>query len=154
MGRTTALDDDLITTFGRLVEAQSHLGKQLGRSLEREAGIGHAWFEVLLRASRAGRGQLTLSALAQQVVLTTGGITKLVDRMADAGLVERVPCATDRRVTFVALTGKGDATLQQAAEVHARNLHDVFAGFTAADLSRLDELLDRLRTAELDGGAT
>ena len=148
MQRITA-DDALISTFGRLVEAQAHLGKQLGRSLEQEAGIPHAWFEVLLRASRAQGGQISMSSLAQQVVLTSGGVTKLVDRMVDADLVERVPCPTDRRVSFVALTAKGRAALRQASRVHARNLRRVFSGFTTSDLRTLDELLDRLREAGL-----
>ena len=149
MRQITPQDDSLITTFGRLVEAHSRLGKQLGRSLENQAGVPHAWFEVLLRISRADGGHVSMSALAQQVALTSGGVTKLVDRMIDAGLVERVPCPTDRRVQFAALTPQGNDALQRAAHVHAADLRRVFAGFTAADLRALDALLDRLRQADI-----
>ena len=55
-----------------------------------------------------------MGALAQQVALTTGGVTRLVDRMISAGLVERVPCPTDRRVLFAALTPAGEAKLDEA----------------------------------------
>jgi DNA-binding MarR family transcriptional regulator len=149
MATASDSDEALITTFGRLVEAYSGLGQQLGRSLEQQSGIPHTWFEVLLRISRAERGQVTMGALAQQVALTTGGITRLVDRMIRAGLVQRVPCATDRRVHFVALTEQGRATLDEAAKVHAANLRRAFAGFTAAELTTLDDLLHRVRAARV-----
>lgn len=150
MSRVTAADDALITTFGRLVEAHSHLGKQLGRSLEQQVGVPQAWFEVLLRIRRADGGQVGMSALAQQVALTSGGITKLIDRMVSAGLVERVPCPTDRRVYFAALTPQGRDTLGRAVSVHAADLRQVFADFDEQDLSALDALLDRLRQAGVD----
>lgn len=148
MEQVTA-DDALVTSFGRLVEAQASLGKQLGRALEQHAGVSHAEFEVLLRVARAPGGRISMGALAAQVALTSGGITRLVDRMTAAGLLRRVPCPTDRRVAFAALTADGERTLQQALEVHAANLRQVFAGFSAADLRRLDALLDRLRAVEL-----
>lgn len=141
----TAADDRLITTFGRLVEVHSALGQQLGRSLEQQCGISHSWFEVLLRISRADGGQLSMGALAQQVALTSGGITRMLDRMIAAGLIERVPCPTDRRVQFAALTSGGQAKLEQAAKLHAANLRQAFDGFSAHDLRTFDELLDRLR---------
>src|SRR5687768_14139170 len=146
----TAADDALVTTFGRLVEAHAGLGKRLGRSLEQEAGVSHAWFEVLLRISRADGARISMGALAQQVVLTSGGVTKLVDRMVDAGLVARVPCPTDRRVAFAALTPSGEEALRRAMAVHARNLRQVFAGFSERELRTFDTLLDRLRAAGLE----
>ena len=149
MKRVTAADERLITTFGRLVEVHSALGQQLGRSLEQECGISHGWFEVLLRISRADGGQISMGSLAQQVALTTGGITRLLDRMIAAGLVERVPCPTDRRVHFAALTEKGWAKLEAAAKVHASNLRQAFGGFSAQDMVTFDELLDRLRAVKL-----
>lgn len=149
MQQITAQDDALITTFGRLVEAHSQLGRQLGRSLEKRADVPHAWFEVLLRVSRADGGQVSMSALAQQVALTSGGVTRLVDRMIGAGLVERVPCPTDRRVQFAVLTPQGRKALERAAAVHAADLRQVFAGFREGELRALDGFLDRLRSVSL-----
>ena len=149
MVNATDADESLITTFGRVVEAYSTLDQQLGRSLEQQCGIPHSWFEVLLRISRAEGGQISMGTLAQQVALTTGGITRLLDRMIAAGLIERVPCPTDRRVQFAALTAQGRAKLGEAAKVHAANLRQAFAGFTAQDLRRFDDLLDRLRTVRI-----
>lgn len=142
------VDDPLITTFGRMVEAHATLSHQLGQELERECGIALTWFEVLLRISRSDGGQVSMGALAQQVALTTGGVTRLLDRMIAAGLVERVPCPTDRRVYFASLTEQGETTLHRAAEVHARNLRQAFTGFDEQDLDAFDTLLDRLRVAD------
>ena len=138
-------DDALISTFGRLVEVQGRLERRLGGDLEARCGLPPAWFEVLIRLARSADGQLTMGALAEQVTLTTGGVTRLVDRMEAAGLVERLPCRTDRRVSYAAITDAGRAKLDDAAEVHASNLRTVFDGFSATELATLDTLLDRLR---------
>ena len=145
MPRNSAIDSPLITTFGRLVEVHSGLGGHLGRSLEQRCGIPHTWFEVLLRIARADGGRVSMGQLAQQVALTSGGVTRLVDRMIAAGYVERVPCPSDRRVQFAALTEQGQAKLEEAAEVHAANLQRAFDSFGEQDLRMLDGLLDRLR---------
>ena len=138
-------DDALITTFGRLLEAQNRLERRLGADLEARCNLPHAWFEVLVRLGRSEAGRLTMGSLAQEVSLTTGGVTRLIDRMATADYVERVPCPTDRRVSFASLTDRGRAKLDEAAQVHAVNLRSVFAGFSDEDRSMLDALLDRLR---------
>jgi MarR family transcriptional regulator, 2-MHQ and catechol-resistance regulon repressor len=138
-------DDALISTFGRLLEAQSRLERRLGADLEARCHLPHAWFEVLLRLGRSDAGRLTMGSLAEQISLTTGGVTRLVDRMDAAGYVERVPCPTDRRVSYAALTDAGRAKLDEAARVHAANLRAVFAAFSDGDRRTLDDLLDRLR---------
>ncbi len=89
-----------------------------------------------------------MSVLAEQVTLTTGGVTRLIDRMEAAGYVERLPSATDRRVSYAAITDAGRAKLDDAAVVHAGNLRSVFEGFSDLDRATLDTLLDRLRAAQ------
>jgi len=140
-------DDALITTFGRLLEVQSRLERQLGAELEAGCNLPHAWFEVLVRLSRSEANRLTMSGLAEQISLTTGGVTRLIDRMQDAGFVERVPCATDRRVSYATLTPAGRAKLDEAAPLHAANLRAAFAALSEGDRAQLDDLLDRLRGA-------
>lgn len=152
MSSLGAADEALVTTFGRLVEAHSNVGRQLGRALEQECGISHSTFEVLLRISRADEGLISMSALAQQVALTSGGITRLLDRIIDHGYVTRVPCPSDRRVQFAALTDSGQRKLDQAMRLHADNLRAAFRGFHARELQQLDRLLDRLRTADITDG--
>ena len=138
-------DDALITTFGRLLEVQSRLERRLGADLEARCDLPHAWFEVLVRLARSDDGRLTVGSLAEQISLTTGGVTRLVDRMETAGYVQRVPCPTDRRVSYAALTDAGRAKLDEAAQVHAANLRSVFAAFSDEERETFDALLDRLR---------
>lgn len=153
MSSSNPIDDRLITTFGRLAEAYSRLERQLGTAMQTESGLPHVWFEVLIRLARSKGGQLTMSALADQIALTTSGVTRLVDRIQAAGYVERVPCPTDRRVSYAAITEAGRQVLDRAAVAHARNLQDTFASFDEDDLARLDVLLDRLREAATDDRA-
>lgn len=139
------IDDRLITTFGRLVEAYSRLEQRLGPAMEAEGGLPHAWFEVLIRLARSADGQLTMGALADEIALTTGGVTRLIDRMQKSGYVERRPCPSDRRISFAGITDSGREVLDRAAAQHARNLREIFADFSEADLTTLDSLLDRIR---------
>jgi MarR family 2-MHQ and catechol resistance regulon transcriptional repressor len=149
MPSTAVRNDALITTFGRLVEVQGRLERRLGADLEARCGLPHAWFEVLVRLARSEDGRLTMGNLAEQVTLTTGGVTRLVDRMDAAGYVERLPCPTDRRVAYAAITKAGRKKLAEASEVHGANLREVFTEFSDRELTVLDRLLDRLRAVPL-----
>jgi len=142
---TDPLADPLITTFGRLLESYSGLERRLARTLEAEADLPLTWFEVLLRISRSDGRRLMMSDLSQQLALTTGGVTRLVDRIVDAGYLRREPAGHDRRVMYAVLTDDGLAAVTAAAEVHAAQLREAFAGFSPRDLERFDALLDRLR---------
>jgi DNA-binding MarR family transcriptional regulator len=86
-----------------------------------------------------------MGALTDQVALTSGGVTRLLDRMIKAGYVERRQCPTDRRVVYAALTSAGRRKIDEAAQVHARDLEEVFASFSPQERRVLDGLLDRLR---------
>lgn len=145
MDVTAPTGDDLVTTVGRLMEVSSALDRDLGRSLEERCGISHSWFEVLLRVSRQPDGRMSMGALAEQIVLTSGGVTRLVDRIVLAGYLQRLPCTSDRRVSYAAITPEGREKLQEALEVHVDNLQCVFAGFSRDDFGQLDRLLDRMR---------
>jgi MarR family 2-MHQ and catechol resistance regulon transcriptional repressor len=145
MAPLSASDDALITTFGRLIEAHGRLERRLGAELEARCDLPLAWFEVLVRLGRSDGGRLTMGALAAQVTLTTGGVTRLVDRMEAAGYVTRVPCPADRRVAYAAITKAGHRKLAEASEVHGANLRETFGEFSDRELTVLDRLLDRLR---------
>jgi MarR family transcriptional regulator, 2-MHQ and catechol-resistance regulon repressor len=145
MTKNRNLDDPLVTTFGRLLEATHRLEDRLGRDLEAASDLPLTWFEVLLRLARTPGGALTMGELSEQLTLTTGGVTRLIDRMSVAGYVERRPSDSDRRVLFAVVTPAGRAALAPALRAHARALREVFDGFSATDLARLDVLLDRLR---------
>lgn len=121
-----AADNALVLAFGRLQGAANRLEYILGRSLEQECGISHLMFEVLLILGRAGEPGLSMRAIAQEQVLTTGGATRLVDRMEAAGLVERTEAPGDRRGRLVRLTPLGDETTVRASRLHVENIRRYF----------------------------
>ncbi|GGN21959.1 MarR family transcriptional regulator [Streptomyces fuscichromogenes] len=123
---TEAANDPLVLAFGRLQGAANRLGYILGRDLEQQCGITHLTFEVLLILGRAGGTGLSMRAIAQEQVLTTGGATRLVDRMEAAGLVERVEDPDDRRGKLVSLTELGAQTSVRAARLHSENIRRYF----------------------------
>ncbi|MFJ1808134.1 MULTISPECIES: MarR family winged helix-turn-helix transcriptional regulator [unclassified Streptomyces] len=135
-----AADHELILAFGRLQGAANRLEYLLGRALEVECGISHLTFEVLLILGRAGDPGLPMRAIAQEQVLTTGGATRLVDRMEAAGLVARTESPDDRRGKLVTLTVRGEETAVRASRVHVENIRRHFVEpLPAADRERFAE---------------
>jgi DNA-binding MarR family transcriptional regulator len=145
VARRRAIDDPIITTLGRLLEATNGLELRMGRAMEEASGLPVTWFEVMLRVARSDGQRLMMSELSQQLTLTTGGVTRLVDRIVDAGYLRREPAEHDRRVVYAVLTPVGRSLVEAAAAEHAVTLREVFAGFSDAELARLDKYLDRLR---------
>ncbi|KDN21182.1 MarR family winged helix-turn-helix transcriptional regulator [Amycolatopsis rifamycinica] len=121
-----AADDARVLAFGRLQGAAHRLGYLLGRALERECGITHLMYEVLLLVGRTGAAGLTMRSIAQEQVLTTGGATRLVDRMEALGLVTRTASPSDGRVQLVRLTSFGEETTVRASRVHVENVERFF----------------------------
>lgn len=129
MGITTAKEaayDPRVVAFGRLMGAANRLEYLLGRALKTECGISHLMFEVLLIVGRSGEAGMSMRAIAQEQVLTTGGATRLVDRMTLLGLVVRASDPDDRRVQLVRLTETGEETTVRAARVHVENIQRFF----------------------------
>jgi DNA-binding MarR family transcriptional regulator len=145
----TPRDDERIRTFGLLHEAHRRLDRAFNCSLERSCGISGPFFEVLLRVGRSPGGRLTMSDLAMQLGLTSGGTTRLVDRVVAAGLVAREACPDDRRVQWVVLTDAGDRKLDEALTVHLHDLqHEVVDRLDPAELEVLERALDKLRACD------
>ena len=126
MTATEAADDELVLAFGRLQGAANRLEYILGRQIEEECGISHLMYEALLILGRAGEPGLSMRAIGQEQVLTTGGATRLVDRMEAAGLVRRVTDPADRRARLVRLTPLGEETVVRASRLHVENIKRYF----------------------------
>lgn len=142
---SSSCEDARIHAFGVTLEALTRLNHVFDRSLKEQVGLGQGWFEALLRVERSG-GFMTMGELADQVSLTSGGVTRLVDRLVEAGYAERKNCATDRRVQYVSTTDAGRSILEQALEVHLVDLQREFIDRVSPDeLDVIVAVMDRLR---------
>jgi DNA-binding MarR family transcriptional regulator len=140
------VDDDRITLMGLLAETHTKLTRILGATLADACGLQLTWFDVLIRLGRSPGGRLTMSQLATQVSLTTGGVTRLVDRIAEAGYVERQNCPSDRRSVYVALTPLGSEKLHEATAAHLADLErHLFEPLDADERVALAGALRKLR---------
>ncbi|WP_112134823.1 MarR family winged helix-turn-helix transcriptional regulator [Glycomyces dulcitolivorans] len=121
-----AAGNELVVAFGRFLGAANRLEHVLGRAIEESCGISHLMFEVLLILARAGEAGLPMRAISREQVLTTGGVTRLIDRMEAAGLVARGANPDDRRGRMVRLTEAGEAKAVEASRVHVENVRRYF----------------------------
>jgi len=137
--------DERIVLLGLLMEAHGRLTRQLNADLEASSSLPLTWYDVMVRLRRSPEQRLTMGELANQIVLTTGGVTRLIDRLEEAGLVERVSCPTDRRTTYLTLTELGDARLEEATVAHLDHLdHRLVSRLSPAERQVLRETLERL----------
>lgn len=146
--RHSALDDHRLTAIGLLVEAETALVRLLDEELRRDAGMSLGTYEALIRLGRSPDRRLRQIELSRQLSLTTGGVTRIIDRLEGAGLVQRIADAADRRGTFAQLTDHGHEALQRATEVHLASLQRHFVDpLGAGGLDALTAPLRRLRDA-------
>ena len=146
MATSPVPDDERIHTFGLLIEAHARMTRLMDAELQASDGISLQTYEVLLRLGRSPDCRMTMTELAGAVSLTTGGVTRLADRLADEGLVERLACPTDRRVVHLGLTPKGRKVLTTATRHHLASLDEhLLARVDQDDLPAVHRFLDTLR---------
>jgi DNA-binding MarR family transcriptional regulator len=150
-------DRELVTWWGLVVEAFGRTAPLLQVGPVGGVDLPGPWFEVLLRLLRTPGGQLTMSRLAHDVALTSGGFTKLADRMVGAGLIERRASAEDRRVSHAVLTPKGERVAEEARRLHVAALREHFLGplgeERAAQLAGLMRALRDANTVPFSGSS-
>jgi len=128
-----------------LLKAHSSLTRELSAQLVTNHGLTINDYEVLLRLSRAEGRRMRRVDIAEQVMLTPSGITRLLDGLERFGYVERAACASDRRVTYAVLTDEGLAKLEEASETHLADIQNAFANrLSPEELESLGALLERL----------
>ena len=148
---TAGPGDRQLAAWRAFLRAHATVVERLDHELRAEQGLPLSWYEVLLHLAGAPEDRLRLSELASVVLLSRSGITRLVDRLAAAGLVERQVCPTDRRGAFAVLTGLGRARLREAAPVHLRGIQEHFAAHLAEEeVDAIRRGLDRVAGAGSD----
>src|SRR2546421_4645339 len=101
----------------------------LSRELESACGLSLAWFDVLAQLSMAPDQRLTMTHLARAILFSKSGLTRLVDRMEEAGLVQRLARPGDRRSLHIALTDVGEEKYRQALPIHLEHVNRHFAAY-------------------------
>lgn len=138
------LELEPLAIVGRLLRAADLANSALGRGVA-ELGLQPGWFDVLAALRRAGPPYaLNPAQLLKTMMVTSGGLTKRLDRLVEAGLVERSADPDDRRGTRVRLTPRGRAIIDRAIAVHVWNEAALLDGLTAAERQTLDGLLRKL----------
>jgi DNA-binding MarR family transcriptional regulator len=134
-----------VATWTVFLRANSVLTRRMGQELESQTGLPFAWYDVLVQLVLAPDRRLRMAQLADNVMLSRSGLTRLIDRLEDEQLVRREPDPDDARGTFTVLTSAGFHRLRDAAPVHLESIQRLFLDhFSDAELDELRELLGRL----------
>ena len=130
--------------FLALLRTHARLKDRLELDVRQHSGLTVARYDVLMHLDMAG-GRLRLSDLAQAVVLSPSGLSKLLDRMQESGLVERQPDPDDARSTFAAVTAHGRRVVRKTRPRHHAFLQHAFGDvLDDRDLADLTRILARL----------
>lgn len=140
-----AVPDTQLAAWRAFLEAHARVIEVLSRELREETDLPLSWYDVLVHLSEAPDGQLRMQELADAVLLSKSGLTRLIDRMQRDGLVTRSACPDDRRGTYAQLTTAGRNRLRDAAPTHLRGVRDHFADlFDDDEAFQLQRLLQRV----------
>ncbi|MBC8280663.1 MAG: MarR family transcriptional regulator [Chloroflexi bacterium] len=119
------------------LETHSTVVKYLERRMQEQHGLPLSWWDVLQQLADGSAdgsiGRLRMGELAESVLLTRSGITRLLDRMITAGLVVREPCPGDRRGYYAVITQLGLDTIEKIGPDHSKDAWDVFLGHVSEE---------------------
>ncbi len=150
---TSRLQGAALEAWRSYLKSHASILRALDAELVAAEGITSRDYEVLLHLSQAPDRKLPMSALAESTMLTRSGITRLVDGLVESGLIERVSCKSDARVSYAQLTDAGYEKLRDAGCTHIASIQRVFlAHFSDEEIEVLASLLIR-RPGAQGGGA-
>jgi DNA-binding MarR family transcriptional regulator len=145
MSQPISPTDPRLDTWRAFLRAHARVMRQLERDLESEQDLSLTDYDVLVQLSSAPDRRLRMSDLADALVLSRSGATRMVDRLAADGLVERITCETDRRGAWASLTDAGRTRLRRATPTHLRGVAEHFLDrLPPDDLTALGRMLGRV----------
>ena len=134
--------------WGALTRTHAAIVQRLQEALAAADFPPLPWYEVLATVAEAPEQRMKMGDLAEALVITRGGLTKLVDRLVKAGLIERALCETDRRVSYATLLPAGAELLDEMRPVVVAELRASFAAnLSDAQARDLREALERVRVS-------
>lgn len=135
-----------------LARAHAAIYQRLQEALAHEDFPPLPWYEVLATIAKTDDGRMRMGDLAEALVITRGGLTKLVDRLIKAGLLERTFCESDRRVSYATLLPAGVELLAEMRPLVEGEIEASFAAkMSAATAEELKETLDGIRASTCSG---
>jgi DNA-binding MarR family transcriptional regulator len=142
---TRGLDPSEEAAWRGFLKVHSALLRELDAELADHHRLSLSSYEVLVRLSEAPQRKLRMSDLAQSVAISPSGLTRMVDRLAGQGLVERDRCPGDARGTFAVLTDRGQERLREASATHLDGVRRLFLEqLSDEDQRRLSAFWERL----------
>ena len=143
----TALSARELSVWRTFLRAHASITRRLEHDLAVEHVLPLQSYDVLLQLAESPQRRLRMTELADRVLLSRSGLTRLVDRLAAEGLVDREPCPSDARGTFTVITEAGLARLREAAPTHLRGIQEhVTRRLSAEELDTFGRLLRKLLT--------
>jgi DNA-binding MarR family transcriptional regulator len=134
--------------WGALTRTHAAIVQRLQETLSAADFPPLPWYEVLAAVSEAPDQRMKMGDLAEALVITRGGLTKLVDRLVKSGLLERTFCETDRRVSYATLTPAGRDLLAEMRPAVIAELEVAFsANLSVAQANDLRQTLNSIRTS-------
>ena len=128
-----------------LIRGQSAATRAVNAQLVADHGLTINDFECMLLLARAEDRRMRRVDLAEQLILTASGVTRLLDGLEKEGWVDRANCASDRRVIYAVLTDEGHSKLKEASKSHVADIRSFFeARYSNEELDQLASLLGRL----------
>ncbi|MDQ2839406.1 MAG: MarR family transcriptional regulator [Actinomycetota bacterium] len=149
------LEGAALEAWRSYLQSHASIVRVLDAELVADHGMTSRDYEVLLYLAQESDRHLPMSALAERTMLTRSGITRLVDGLVQAGLVERIACPRDARVSYAQLTDTGYEKLREAGCSHVASIRRLFLEhFSAEEIDLLASLLSRLPGARIDGSCS
>jgi DNA-binding MarR family transcriptional regulator len=138
--------------WGALARTHAAVSQRLQEALAHGDYPPLPWYEVLAAVAEAPEQRMRMGDLAEALVITRGGLTKLVDRLVKAGLLERTFCDTDRRVSYATLLPAGSHMLEDMRPVIVAELEVAFSSnLSVGEANELRSTLDRVRSSTCSG---
>jgi DNA-binding MarR family transcriptional regulator len=140
-----AADDPRLDAWRSLIHAHARLTRTMDEELQAAHHLSLAEYDAMLQLVNAPGRRLRMSVLADRVLLSRSGITRLVDRLVAAGMVERTQCSTDARGAEAALTPAGHERLRAASATHLDGVGRLFLDVVdPADRAAVQRAMDRV----------